>query len=234
MFSGIVLCLISLYMLQGNERPEARPVVALPEAVYEPEPVVESWMLQGWTPAPTREPGDVQVVTNEGADEDPGEAPTAPIVRVRVPRVGIDAPVDVKSVDGSGAMQDPEGPVAVAWYDFSAKPGTVGNIVMAGHVDYHDYGPAVFWELRNLKSGDRVEVTLADGQTFIYEVASMDYYSASSAPVDEIVGATPYEALTMITCGGSFDSSRLEYNERLIVRAKRVTTTASSSGGAGS
>ncbi len=177
------------------------------------------------------EPNEDQVTAKEAESEAPSKAA---IVRVRVPRVGIDAPVDIKTVDDSGAMQDPEGPVDVAWYDFSAQPGTVGNIVMAGHVDYHDYGPAVFWRLRDLKPGDRIEVALADGETFVYEVATLDYYPVASAPVNDIIGATSYEALTMITCGGSFDRSQLEYNQRLVVRAKRVTNTALSATGGGS
>ncbi len=134
-------------------------------------------------------------------------------------------------MDSTGAMQNPHGPSAVAWYDFSATPGTVGNIVLAGHVDYYNYGPAVFWHLKDLKQGDRVEVALTSGETFVYEVASLDYYSAASAPVSEIVGATPFEALTMITCGGSFDDTNLEYDDRLVVRATRVHTTASSDAG---
>jgi sortase (surface protein transpeptidase) len=50
----------------------------------------------------------------------------------------------------------------------------------------------------------------------------------ATAPVKEITGPTPYEAITLITCGGSFNRSNLSYNQRLIVRATRTTTTASS------
>ena len=222
--SGLALCLVSLYMLRTNQ-PVAKqpPVLLLPTSNYQADSPIEGWMLPGYMPLPPR-----QVTATDTAQVAPSEPVSdSPIVRVRVPRVGIDAPVDIRGVDSGGAMQDPEGPVTVAWYDFSARPGTIGNVVMAGHVDYHDYGPAVFWNLRNLEPGDRVEVSLADGQTYIYEVDSLNYYTAADAPVDEIVGATDYEALTMITCGGSFNPSQLEYDKRLVVRAKRVTSTAS-------
>jgi hypothetical protein len=33
---------------------------------------------------------------------------------------------------------------------------------------------------------------------------------------------TPYEAVTLITCGGEWDSSISEYDERTVARATRV------------
>jgi sortase (surface protein transpeptidase) len=72
-----------------------------------------------------------------------------------------------------------------------------------------------------------VEITLSDGMVFSYEVESLNYYQAASAPVKEITGPTDYEAITLITCGGSFNRGSRSYNERLIVRATRVTSTAS-------
>jgi LPXTG-site transpeptidase (sortase) family protein len=207
---GIALTLFSFYWLDVHE-PQRTPM-------NPPALTVDSF--EGWVPP-------MQPVAQESSSQT-SPASSAPIARVSVPRVGINAPVEVLSLDQRGAMQDPRTPTAVAWYDFSARPGQLGNVVLAGHVDYHNYGPAVFWRLRDLKRGDRVDVTLADGTVFNYEVASLNYYDAATAPVREITGPTPVESITLITCGGNFNRSNLSYNQRLIVRATRVDATASS------
>lgn len=154
------------------------------------------------------------------------QANTSAFVKLAVPRIGVDAPITVMGVRPDGAMQDPPGPKTVAWYNFSGRPGAKGNIVMAGHVDYVNYGPAVFWRLRDLKEGDDIQVYLEDGSVYHYQVVSLTYYDADDAPIAEIVGPTPYEAITLITCGGSFDRSVREYDKRLIVRGARVPDAA--------
>src|SRR3972149_3258841 len=92
----------------------------------------------------------------------------APIARIAIPRFEVDAPVVVRSVDASGVMQTPDGPEDVAWYDFSAKPGYGSNAVFLGHVDYINYGPAVFWNLKDLVASDIVEVRLEGGTDYQY------------------------------------------------------------------
>jgi sortase (surface protein transpeptidase) len=39
--------------------------------------------------------------------------------------------------------------------------------------------------------------------------------------VQEIVGPTPNETITLITCTGVFDRNVLEYDKRLVVKAER-------------
>jgi len=128
----------------------------------------------------------------------------------------------VLGVDSQGVMQDPKGPRDVAWYDFSGRPGRPGNVVMAGHVDYINYGPAVFWRLRELREGDEIQVIVEDGTTFAYQVVSSTYYHADTAPVAEIVGPTDDESLTLITCGGVFNRNVREYDQRLVIRGKKA------------
>jgi len=180
------------------------------------EPVFSIENFDGWVP-----PEPAATATPEP------QANTSPFVKLAVPRVGIDAPIVVRGVKPDGAMQDPPGPKTVAWYNFSGRPGARGNIVMAGHVDYVNYGPAVFWRLRDLKEGDEILVYLEDGSVYRYQVVSLTYYNADDAPIAEIVGPTPYEAITLITCGGNFDRSVREYDKRLIVRGARVPDAAS-------
>jgi LPXTG-site transpeptidase (sortase) family protein len=148
--------------------------------------------------------------------------PSAPIDRLIIPSIGVDAPVVTLGIDANGAMESPGGPWEVAWYNFSARPGSKGNAVFSGHVDYHDVGPAVFWGIRDLKEGDEIQVLLADGTLYRYEVTALNSFEAGAAPVDEIVGPTPNEVVTLITCTGTFYSSSREYSHRLVARAERL------------
>lgn len=163
----------------------------------------------------------------------PGPTPTAaanyppasdsPIARLVIPAAGIDAPVVVKGVDAAGVMESPDNAFDTAWYNFSAKPGYGGNAVFSGHVDYVRVGKAVFWELKDLNPGDTIEVRLDDGTTYKYEVNFKQQYDAATAPVEEIVGPTGAETVTLITCSGTFSSASHQYDKRLVVRAQRVS-----------
>ena len=155
----------------------------------------------------------------------PGPEPTVVlegVSRLRVPSVGIDAPIVTLGVDPDGVMQSPSTPTDVGWYNFSSVPGQGGNIVISGHVDYINYGPAVFWHLRDLKPNDLIQVVLDDSSVVTYRVTDLTTYNDASAPVQQIVGPTPAETVTLITCTGTFDAQTHSYDERLVVRAVRA------------
>ena len=162
----------------------------------------------------------------------PGPTPTptgqfppgssAAIERLVIPTVKIDAPVVTKGTDEAGMMQTPDNGVDTAWYDFSAHPGSGGNAVFSGHVDYIKIGKAVFWGLKDLNEGDVIEVHLVDGTVYRYAVSLKQQYDAATAPVDQIVGQTSVETVTLITCSGTFNRATHQYDKRLIVRAQRI------------
>ena len=154
----------------------------------------------------------------------------APIASMAIPKFNIDAPIVVLGVDDNGVMETPDGPLNVAWYDFSARPGFGSNAVFSGHVDYYNYGPAVFWNLKDLEQDDIIELRLQDGTVYEYEIISRNQYTASDAPIAEIVGRTDAEVITLITCGGTFDPSVGQYDDRVVVRAQRVYDDDSSVG----
>jgi LPXTG-site transpeptidase (sortase) family protein len=146
----------------------------------------------------------------------------APLDRLVIPKIKVDAPVVTLGVDDQGVMQSPKGPFEVGWYDFTARPGTGGNAVFSGHVDFASVGAAVFWHLRELGPGDLVEVRLADGTTYQYVVVSSTAYTAGDAPIAEIVGPTSKDTVTIITCTGTFHRDVHQYDHRLVVRAERL------------
>ncbi|MGD9892770.1 MAG: sortase, partial [Dehalococcoidia bacterium] len=99
--------------------------------------------------------------------------------RVVVPSVKVDAPVEVKGVDGRGAMEDPSGKNAVAWYDFSEFPGFGGNAVFSGHVDWYTGELGPFGRLKELKDGDEIMLKLSDGMEMMYRVVSTTTYEST-------------------------------------------------------
>jgi LPXTG-site transpeptidase (sortase) family protein len=154
--------------------------------------------------------------------------PVADIERLIIPAISVDAPVTPKAVDRDGQMPSPDGPQDVIWYDFSAlpglggRPGAGGNTILAGHVDYHGYGPAVFWDLRNVKQGDEITVRLRDGNEYKYVTRSNRIVDPAAASFNEIVASTTEELLTVITCAGDFDPATHNYDMRRVVWAVRV------------
>ena len=154
--------------------------------------------------------------------------PVADIERLIIPAISVDAPVTPKAVDRDGRMPSPDGPQDVIWYDFSAlpglggRPGAGGNTILAGHVDYHGYGPAVFWDLRNVKQGDEITVRLRDGNEYKYVTRSNRIVDPAAASFNEIVASTTEESLTVITCAGDFDPATRNYDMRRVVWAVRV------------
>ena len=142
--------------------------------------------------------------------------PQSRVRRLAISTIGVDAPVEIKSVDNNGVMQAPSSANVVSWYDFSAPPGTEGNAVFAGHLDYAGVGPAVFWRLGQLQSGGEITVTDQDGRSFRYRVASVRTYSATT-DASPIVASTGKPTITLITCDGTFNHDTGEYDERIVV-----------------
>ncbi len=159
----------------------------------------------------------------------PVAADPTPITRIVIPAIQVDAPVTVKGLDSKGVMEAPDDPVHVAWYRFSSRPGAGGNAVFAGHVDYASVGPAVFWNLENLNSGNLIEIRLEDGTDYRYRVTTKETFDEVSAPLDRIVGPTPGDAVTLITCAGNFNRATQRYDQRLVVRGERMADGSSPS-----
>jgi LPXTG-site transpeptidase (sortase) family protein len=144
-------------------------------------------------------------------------APVPSLVRLIIPALQIDAPIVAMSTRSDGTMQAPRSPFDVAWYMFSAVPGHGSNVVLAGHAEYVNHGPAVFASMPFIRSGDQIQVLLPDATLATYVVSSAETYDAATAPVAAITGPTNAEVVTLITTGIPGDTSR-----RLVVRGDRV------------
>lgn len=203
----------------------------------------DSATVEATTPALVQSPVDAPAST-PAAPEEPTAAPTtgpiapavgapptprpatpraaAPaVVRVRIPALGVDAPILQMGVDAAGVMEIPQSASTVAWYGFTALPGSSGNAVMAGHVTWGG-ARAVFYQLQNLRPGDAIDVQTGDGG-IRYAVQRTYLVRPEEADIANIIGPRDGpQTLTLITCGGTFDSSAREYDHRVIVFATRI------------
>ncbi len=158
---------------------------------------------------------------SEGAQILASERPVAMII----PDAEVDAEVEtVQIVDGQ--MLDPSGPWVVAWYEGTGLlHERARNMLYSGHVDYWDVGPAVFRNLAAMPAGTLITVLGDKGGQAVYAIEYVERVTlAQMTPekMQEITAPTPYEALTIITCGGEFDYNVGEYLQRDVVRARLV------------
>jgi hypothetical protein len=191
-----------------------------PVAVASPSAGIGNIQPIGVGPVPStggRRPGPVSLIRFRSEGER-----VAPI-GLTIEAAGIDASIEALQVV-DGAMQDPTGPWVVAWYENLGSLGRPGNVVMAGHIDYWNVGPSVFYNLAALQSGNDIDVAGSNGETYSFTVDWVRQYDAEQIPLDEVVGPTPNQTLTLLTCGGAFDYVNGHYLSRTVVRAHRVTT----------
>jgi LPXTG-site transpeptidase (sortase) family protein len=145
-------------------------------------------------------------------------------VRIRIPGIGVDAPVMKVGRDADGTVQVP--PLAdhnlTGWYRYGPAPGQRGPAVILGHVD-STAGISVFYYLKNLHAGDKVYVTLADGKVAAFAVDGLQRVAKDAFPTASVYGKSGYPSLRLITCGGPFDKATGHYADNVIVYAHLVT-----------
>jgi hypothetical protein len=142
-------------------------------------------------------------------------------VSVAIPAIGVRSQLLDLGLNRDGTIEVPSITAdadQAAWYKYSATPGQIGSSVIEGHVDSYA-GPAVFFRLGALHPGDRINVTLADGDTAIFRVTGVRDYRKSEFPDRLIYGSTDYAALRLITCGGAFDAATGHYLSSTVVFA---------------
>lgn len=161
-----------------------------------------------------------------GGDTPPRPSPTATApatasppsgapVRLAVPSIRVDAPVEQVGTTPNGDMDTPRDPSDVAWYAPGVKPGLPGDAVVAGHLDTAG-GPAVFARLGMLQLGAIVTVHYAGGGSARFRVSRIASYAVDDEPA-YLFGTDGGPMLTLITCAGAWDGA--QYTHRLVVDA---------------
>jgi len=146
-----------------------------------------------------------------------------------IERIGVDAQTATYGLDENRVPIVPTGADAsyvVAWYNFSAPPGTGGNAVYAGHVTWN--GSAVFYNLSTLGAGDLIRLRDDRGAEAVYQVTANFQIDPNDLNAVQVLYPMNQDVITIVTCGGSFYSTGDplfggDYTSRTIIRAELVS-----------
>jgi LPXTG-site transpeptidase (sortase) family protein len=171
-----------------NDVPLADSTAAPTSSVTAPDPVGTA--SQEVTEGPA-EPTASQTERIEGSST----------YRVRIPRIGVDAPVVPIKSNEDRVLNPPRDPSVVGWWSDGAAPGEPrGSAVLVGHT-IRNNGGGVFDHVRDLSRGDAIEVEGWD-PTLTYRVKSIDVLSKAELArnAEEIFARSGAGRLVIITC----------------------------------
>ena len=140
-------------------------------------------------------------------------------VRLLIPRINVNAPVERVAEDASGSMAVPivQQWTGVGWYIYGPYPGDVGSAVIDGHLDRPGGSPAVFWNLRQLRAGDQVFFDSPGKPRLRFRVTKVATYTPATAPLDAIFNNTRGRFLNLVTCAGQWIPRIHQTTLRLVV-----------------
>ena len=138
--------------------------------------------------------------------------------RLIIRSIGVDAQVIAVGVDKDGNMAVTNESYDVGWYNKGPAPGDSGDAVIDGHLDWYDTSRAVFYNLKNVRRGDDIEVQRLDGTIKHFKVTNIQTV-AYNARVAGLFDPSGPARLSLITCGGAWDTKTNQYLERVIVDA---------------
>lgn len=137
-----------------------------------------------------------------------------------IPSLNIYASVEsVGEIDGS-RMDVPKNTRDVAWYNQGPRPGEAGNVVIDGHYDTDTGAAAVFYDLKNIRIGDPIQIIDRDNNLSYYKVTQVKSFTNDTFPFSTIFGQGKKAKLYLITCDGVWDRQEQNYSNRLVVSAE--------------
>jgi sortase (surface protein transpeptidase) len=149
--------------------------------------------------------------------------PASPPTQIRIPAIGVNAPVIQVGLTSTGTLNVP--PVTNAnlagWYEYGPAPGQPGATVIVGHYDTY-VGPAVFYRLSKLHRGEKIWIRLADRWTVVFAVRSAYRYPKDGFPTSKVYVSGGPPTLRLITCAGTFDWATRHYLDDRVVYATYV------------
>lgn len=144
-------------------------------------------------------------------------------MHLSIPKINLSVSLSVLGLNKNGTVQVPASFHEPGWYKNGPSPGQEGSAVILGHVDSYR-GPGVFYKLADLRPGNRITVTLANGKKVTFSVIGLREYEKSAFPDKLVYGPRTYSALQLVTCGGVFDTATGHYLSNIVVFTKMVTT----------
>lgn len=140
-------------------------------------------------------------------------------VRLLIPSLGVDTPLDGLGQAPDRTVEVPSDPMRAGWYEQGPRPGQVGPAVLLGHVDGQGR-PGIFFRVDELRAGDAVTVARADGSSVLFRVTRTERMPKTAFPTAAVYLPTAGPELRLVTCGGSFDTATGHYRDNVIAYAE--------------
>lgn len=138
--------------------------------------------------------------------------------RLIVSDIGIDTALIKLGKNADGTLAAPDRYDIAGWYRYSPTPGEIGPAIIVGHVDNY-LGPAIFFRLSELKSGQVVEVVRQDDSKAKFRVDKVELFDQQNFPTKAVYGNLDYPGLRLITCGGVYNPLTGRYSHNTVVYA---------------
>jgi hypothetical protein len=151
----------------------------------------------------------------------PKTLPRSQPISLTIADLGIDTSIIVVGQNSDKTMQVPTAPDTTGWYELGPSPGELGPAIIVGHVD-SPKGPAIFWRLRELQTGQIIEIKRSDEKTVSYKVDSVRQFDQDNFPTEDVYGNIDHVGLRLITCGGIYDRDVQRYSHNTVVFASVV------------
>lgn len=138
-------------------------------------------------------------------------------VRLKIPKIGVDAAVDHLGLTPEGDMDTPKGPDTAGWFSPGPRPGETGSAVIDGHFGWKNNLPAVFDNLHTLQKNDTIIVEGDTGHAATFTVRELRTYGRNDIATDAFRSSDGKAHLNLITCHGSWSEQQKSYSNRLVV-----------------
>ena len=138
-----------------------------------------------------------------------------------IPAQSITAPIDAASVVDN-QLTIPSDVKRVGYFTGGGPlDGRVGDLLIAGHVNYVGQGTGALGRIGFLHIGDAV-ITRGDGAIQAWRVTGLASYLKTDGLPTSIFRASGSRLLTLVTCGGTLDTKAHNYLSNIVVTASPV------------
>ena len=138
-------------------------------------------------------------------------------MRLKIPKINVDAVVEYVGLTPQGAVGVPKGPSNTAWFDLGPRPGEKGSSVIVGHFGWKNGIPAAFDNLNKLRKGDKLYVEDDKGAIISFVVRESRRYDQKADASDVFSSNDGKPHLNLITCEGIWSKVSKSYSNRLVV-----------------
>ncbi len=147
--------------------------------------------------------------------------PTGLPVRLKIPKLAIDASFQYNGLKSDGTMEIPNNIFDVGWFTGSPHPGEKGNAIVTGHVAQIRGGVltklGVFSNLNELRPGDTLYILNDKGAFITFMVREIRSYDPAADAADVFRSGDGGVHLNLITCEGAWNPDKLSYSQRLVI-----------------